>query len=440
MNSNVEKLLEAPQNLKNAFGEYFELYKSGLDGAVKMEVYSNPGLFGLSSRFHKDKTFGAEYGCGISNKFFLEWEKNTSFIDISTANERFTDDINLYPYIVSTPFTNTKACRILYDKMCKYLYRENDYRKSIKYKNPSYNYNFGKLCSFMINTFAECMNASRIYQSIFCDKVEFLFYDGYYEMNDSLIYWCKQYAPNKDDLYLNFAGLLYNLYTLYKFDYNYLEGRVNGVDLYLSTFLINNSDHYQWIKGSISQSLNKLVVSKKNELPRVNMESANTNMNPVSLHKVIRETTTDKYTGYLNQDIIVFGDKSVAEYFLGQSNVDKLKTDLLHLTADEIKKYVNKGENVKIEFTIPEQFKSYLQLELKCKMIVANLKKGNEIQQNTILDYEGEKFVLFISEDEPDKLYGVSLIENQDTNERKIFTMNKDEEVSYNILFNEIEE
>ena len=143
---------------------------------------------------------------------------------------------------------------------------------------------------------------------------------------------------------------------------------------------------------------------------------------------------TSEFSGKSESDITVFGDSGIFRSLTG--NMDKLKSDLLRFNSESVKSYIDKGDNVKINFVIDDQFKMYIQAELDCKILIANIKNNDENNMLTILNYENDNFVLFTTSDNLDTLYGLSINEDTSTKERKLITIDRDEDLTFQFVDN----
>ena len=172
---------------------------------------------------------------------------------------------------------------------------------------------------------------------------------------------------------------------------------------------------------------------------------------------IIRETTLDtldrvyeskrkdlyfesgETVGEVNNDIIIFGDKSIADSITSRG-LEYLKMDLYRFNQDMVKTYMtNVVEPCVIDFNIHEQLKMYIQVELECKLLAAMIKNNDVSTMFTIMNYEGDNFVLFTSSNDKDVLMGLTINEEPDSKERKIITIDKDEDISYQFTINDEE-
>lgn len=151
-------------------------------------------------------------------------------------------------------------------------------------------------------------------------------------------------------------------------------------------------------------------------------------------------TTTNSIT---NCQMQIFGNANTNTTFLNNLTYEKIRTELCYLTSGAIMKFVD-STCKKIDYNIPEQLKMYLQAELNTSSIVVNLIIDSKVLFLTVLLYEGDHFLLFLRDDKPDTLYGISLDEqinlgeyNKETSTRKIFMVDKDDDLSFEIITNE---
>lgn len=172
---------------------------------------------------------------------------------------------------------------------------------------------------------------------------------------------------------------------------------------------------------------------------------------------VIRETTLDTLDrvyerkrknmyfesgdtiGEVSNDVIIFGDKGIAES-IASRGLEYLKKDLYRFNQDMVKAYIpNVVEPCVIDFNIHEQLKIYIQVELGCRLLAAMIKNNDVSTMFTIMNYEGDNFVLFTSSNDKDVLMGLTINEEPDSKERKIITIDKDEDISYQFTINDEE-
>ena len=141
--------------------------------------------------------------------------------------------------------------------------------------------------------------------------------------------------------------------------------------------------------------------------------------------------------GESDGDVIIFGDKGIAES-ITRNGLEPFKRDVLRFNHDMVKNFLpNVVEPCKIDFNINDQFKMYLQSELECKLLNVMIKNNHEASTYTILSYDGDNFVLFTATDRPDSLLGLTINESSDTKERKLISIDRDEDVTFQFRIND---
>lgn len=215
--------------------------------------------------------------------------------------------------------------------------------------------------------------------------------------------------------------------------------------------------HETFFNGSNKEDPFLLLVEEK--IRNSNMELMDVLSTYMNYYKagIIRETTLDTLDrvyemkrknmylengdiiGEVNNDVIIFGDKTIADS-IASKGLEYLKKDLYRFNQDMVKTYIpNVVEPCVIDFNIHEQLKMYIQVELECKLLAAMIKNNDVYTMFTIMNYEGDNFVLFTSSNDKDVLMGLTINEEPDSKERKIITIDKDEDISYQFTINDEE-
>lgn len=138
-------------------------------------------------------------------------------------------------------------------------------------------------------------------------------------------------------------------------------------------------------------------------------------------------------------DITFFGNTEIIDE-LSANGVEALKRDLCKFTPDMVKNYFDISREDKVIFDIDEQLKMYLKAELNCKMLIVNICRNSYVTMLTVLNYENDNFVLFKLSDDNNTLYGLSINENLETKERKLISIDRDDDLSFQFVVNFNEE
>ena len=129
--------------------------------------------------------------------------------------------------------------------------------------------------------------------------------------------------------------------------------------------------------------------------------------------------------------IFLFGDNLFDEV-----NNQKIKEEIRHLNRDTIRNYLPENMSGNINFTINENFKMYLKEELQCKMMVSQIQRNDQIDEVTIISYEGDNFLLFTLDISPDEIYGISIDLGAPYQTRKLVTFYDNDDVKYQFIDN----
>jgi len=323
-------------------------------------------------------------------------------------------------YLHRLKISNTDDLFSLYSKLCIFFKKYYTFKKTTIL-------NMKKLCDFLIMDVLRPAVSTCYF--IYKTTVD----DEGFEVCSSIFKYFMNFIHNyKESQYSHIeikkiVNDLCMFYKLYKLDYSYLTVDGDGKDLFLSSYIWTSnhisSDEIDEVSKQINQFIFSGDISTGIQMESVYVENLS--------DPVVR---SNDLLGKSESDITVFGDSGMFNGIV--TNMASFKSDLLKFNSDYVNRYVGKGENVNINFVIDEQLKMFIKAELNCKMLIANIRKDDEANMITIMNYENDNFVLFTVSDTPDILYGLSINENPINNERKLITIDKDDDISFNFVVN----
>lgn len=116
--------------------------------------------------------------------------------------------------------------------------------------------------------------------------------------------------------------------------------------------------------------------------------------------------------------------------------MNDVKNDILTLDRETISEFFpKKEESMKIIFDIPSDTKVMLREELSPKMCSAQVMRGKEIDNITLIEYESKAYLLFRKMGNTRDIYGISLMMDDST--RELINISGDSEFSYRLIIDD---
>ena len=235
---------------------------------------------------------------------------------------------------------------------------------------------------------------------------------------------------------IEIAEDVYRMYKLFHLRLDYLDEFPGNerLDPLLGYVLAKTPDKETAIK-MIKSRINHLIADDFANLKKDQMIAKNTIGN--FTESVLDNVTHPISSGYSDNQISIYGDSSSHQTYLNGIPANILKEELFHLVNGGIMRYMD--PTVKsVDFNIPSQMKMYLQAEFNTSAIVANLRIGDVVHFLTVLNYDGDNFLLFTKDNDPATVYGITLNEEPGTKERKLLSIGKDDSLSFDIVISEV--
>jgi len=386
MSSLESKMLNLDERKREILGNYYELLPQDMASVIRehKEVFISP------NRFHVIKQLGITHK-EINYVFKPMWIQKIQKASFGSP----TVKQSIVNYIHAMTCGSVKDFFTIYKRLSNFLY---DYKLETTLESD----NIGEILFDIVLVCSEVVEA--VYDLLFPDV-----FSG--AMNTLLRRFTKDISnPNSPDKVKILALDIQSLYTNYGVDYPQNLWGDGYCDIMLELVRCRNHGvnftHLQNLCNVPMKTVSPFVQSTMTER--------------VFTEEVVTNSATD---------IKVFGE---IDFY----NMDELKTELYRLDTDSIKSYLHKNYDVVILYNIPEQLKMYLKSEFKSLMSSVALARGNESRIYTIMEYEKEKFLLFMVKDEPDTVYGISLDKSTITNDRRILKIDQDENLSYQLVTN----
>lgn len=409
---------------KLKIGKYYEFYPSKIKSQILMNIrdYVDP------SRLHYSKNGVMSPSImTIDDIYKKEWIHTFQSVPFGYLNEELRNSFcNFLKVLTAT--SDTSSMIAVYTELGKFLGRYVDELTKIQRKEL-----FNRLADLFINIYKTYVSACIHYTKVSCD-IDTTIEEGLYETICKLEYAANLLGKYNTDA---LAGTLYSFYDSYKIDWNVIPiETIDKNDVFVFKFLCNNANlgdqsyfrEFELYSNMLKAKLNMLKEHGRDAL--INVVDDLDAINQV----MIKES--EDTIGYGNRSIEVFGDPLTPDSYNPEMDKKLLEEELLHLNIDTIKSYLHKGDDVKISFSVPEQFKMYMKAELNCKMMIVNLKRSeNECDMLTIIEYEGHKYLLFLSDTDPDKVFGLSL-EEKEMRERELLTIDVDDQLTFSLVVN----
>lgn len=155
-----------------------------------------------------------------------------------------------------------------------------------------------------------------------------------------------------------------------------------------------------------------------------------------SLYEELFESCNDVY---LEDDSFISDSRESMITLFGENifrdvSNDEVIQEIRHLNRDTIESYISSTMKGTVDFQIDPQFKIYLQKELDCKMMVSQVKRDDQVDEITMVETEGERYVLFTLKEQPDEIYGISMCFKNLNPVRKLITIYRNDDVSYQFV------
>lgn len=407
-------------------GKYYELYDTPIRHAMSVGLYADGpqdesthqklrNFYGIIPKFNE------AYELDTKKTIQYKWFTNRVLRYVDGAVAITHPQYFIYEFKNFLNFLTIKSVSDIietYKRSCIFL------KGYVNYiKNTQTNISINEVARFLINdviyeVFAACTALYKIWKT----EEEFVVYDDLFLLLEGLGK-CMSQKTDPFEASKSFARNLCNFYKNYGIPIDFIYGNKTGMDPYFWLYLNSGNDILTKVRGFtfilatyVSGDMDEADTIIHSYTESVSLENSNV-------------------TGEAHRNIAVFGNNSLVNE-LSSNGLNSFKMDLERFDQEFIKNYINKPETVKVDFLIDEQYKMYLQAELGCKIAIVNLTKENEMIMFTILQYENDNFVLFTVSDEPNTLYGLSLIEDSITRERKLITINKDDDLSFELSVN----
>ena len=333
---------------------------------------------------------------------------------------------NFDTYLSTLTIGSIDNVRELYYKICYFV------KKYIMFMWQHHSKDdYETISRFLLESILEpCVRTCMLLYKYMGSKEEYTLTESFFNYFFKLLEYTRFCKPMDSN---DFAYVLSSLYELYNFDVDLIRGSSDAADPFVLLFIHGRNGDKKNENAEIKAKDVTLALHlyKTGFVQKV---SENAICTPFFENTSDIEIFTPEFSGKSESDITVFGDSGIFRSLTG--NMEKLKSDLLRFNSDSVKSYIDKGDNVKVNFVIDDQFKMYIQAELDCKILIANIKNNNENNMLTILNYENDNFVLFTVSDDLDTLYGLSINEDLSTKERKLITIDRDEDLTFQFVDN----
>lgn len=139
-----------------------------------------------------------------------------------------------------------------------------------------------------------------------------------------------------------------------------------------------------------------------------------------------------------NEDVLIDGTERLINLFgdniFEDRDLNAVKEDLRHLNRENVQSYLPEELNGPVSFDIDPNSKMYLKDELQCKIMIAQINRGDQIDEVTIINYEGDTFVLFKTKADETLILGISMSFAGIKPSRKLITIYNDDELDYRFI------
>lgn len=403
-----------PENIKNDIlihKDYYQLEN-------KIQTYKNS--VGLTKPMLDDKDIRKTW---VSSKFLSRPGDRRNPLYETNFIWDFCD------FLESYTVWDVRSLVHLYKVICHFLRQYVNYSSHQEEPEP-----VNAICHFLIfDVFKPCMETTRLIYKYAQSTEEFEITNSFFRCIDHLMDLCmhQTYIDSEVETFAYVLCTFYRACGIYVKDLGLDDS--NSFDPFLMYYLYLTSGN-QVGKINAALEISKFIN---------NFNSGNIKEFKIS-ERVFTESESDvrlhydDISGISDTNVTIFGNTPYVSTLT--EDIDTLKKNLLKVNSDMVRSYLNKGEEVKVNFVIDEQLKMYLQSELECKMLVANVRRSDESAMLTVLQYENDNFVLFTISDDHDTLYGLTIEEDPSTKERKLISIDKDEDLTFRFVINLEEE
>ena len=413
-------------------GEFIELFPMNIRRAMTIGLFGHDGttynnrehtkelrhFYGILDKYDTEDSVEMNPDDLIQNKWFKSpYLKYTGNAKNPNDNQYFIYDFGFYldRFVIRSiedVIELYKRCCIFYKKYIEFdIYRG---RKT----------DVESICKFLVyDIINHCFEACEILYRVWKPEEEMVIFEDFFSTIKTLDTCIKENSWN------SFSFVICNFYKSSGLNFDYISENKFGRDPMLSLLIDMNCDKNRLVKENIiSRYIRLILLGNENSLPnegRIYSESPDISFE------------FGDVSGESKNNIVAFGSNDI----FGDMNnsIDTLEMELSKFDSEFIKEYLDKGEHVLVNFNIHEQFKMYLQAELGGELSVVATRRGGELTMYTILRYEKDDFVLFTLSDDNDTIYGLSVTENKINGERRLITIDRDEDLTFQFVMNENE-